>query len=533
MYADYLMVNGKIYTMDSTKPKAEKVAIKDGKVIAFDEEAEAIANAQTKIIDANGKAVLPGFIESHAHPLIFANNKLGLDLGAESTPSIESILVAVRERAKMIPKGEWILGAGWDDKRLMENRFPTIDELNEAAPDHPVFLKRTCAHNAVANTMAFEMSNLTDHPEDPEGGHFDIDLETNKLTGLVQENAMNLFLIPSLTIEQQKAAMLEAQKKFFEWGITAIHDMAVTQEIMTVYQQLHKEGHLKLKMRLWLWAIEQMGWKGIEDAALQLGLESGFGDDYLNIQGLKYMLDGSVGGRTAAVAESFENEADNFGILYMSQETINKHIKRAIQHNMRVSIHGIGEKALDMAVEAITMAESKEVNQTMRHRIEHCTLATDEHMKKMAEHEIVAASSVGFIYSIGDSYIANLGEERVERVFPHATFKKYGLVAPGNSDLPVCDGNPIYGIYAAVTRKTIGGQQMGTKEAISVEDALKAYTIDAAYSGFDEAIIGSISIGKYADMIIVDQDPFLVHPDELKNIQVDQTFIEGKTVFKR
>lgn len=533
MYADKLIINAKIYTMDASNPEVEKIAIKDGKIIGFDEEAEFFSNDATERIDGNGQAILPSFIESHAHPLTFANNQLGLNLNAANTPTIEHILKAVRERAKITPKGQWILGSGWDDTRLKEKRFPTIVELNEAAPDHPVYLKRTCVHNAVANKLAFEASGLSEKPEDPEGGHFDIDSDTGKLTGLVQENAMDLFRIPSLTIEQQKAAMLKAQNQFFEWGITAIHDMAVTPEIMTVYQQLHKDDNFKLKMRLWLWGIDQMGWEGVEDEAIQLGLESGFGNDYLNIQGLKYMLDGSVGGRTAAVQDSFEGEESNYGILYMPQEKISSHVKRAIDNHMRVSIHGIGERALDMAVEAIISAQSSELNKVMRNRIEHVTLATDTHMKKMAEHQIVAGSSIGFIYSLGESYIANLGKERVERVFPHATFKKYGLVAPGNSDLPVCDGNPMYGIYAAVTRKTVGGQQMGTKEAISVYDAFKAYTMDAAYSGFDEKIIGSLEKGKYADLIILNINPFDLDPDELKNIKVNETFVEGNSVFKR
>lgn len=533
MYADSIVINGNIYTMNEKQFSAEKMAIKNGKIIGFDEDAEKMSNNYTKVVDVDGKVVFPGFIESHGHPLTFANNQLGLDLNADVTPSVEAILGAVREKAKVTPEGEWILGAGWDDKRMVDNRFPTIEELDAAAPNHPVFLKRTCVHNAVANTMAFEKSNLSNSPEDPVGGHFDIDPVTKKLTGLVQENAMDLFLIPSLTIEQQKNAMLEAQNQFFKWGITAMHDMAVTQDVMTVYQQLKKEGNFKLKMRLWLWALDQMGWQGVEDAALDLGIESGFGDDYLNVQGLKYMLDGSVGGRTAAVAESFENEEDNLGILYMSQERISKHVKKAVKHNLRVSVHGIGERALDMAVEAITTAETKEMNQTMRHRIEHVTLATEEHMQRMAEHKIIAASSVGFIYSIGDSYIANLGEKRAEQVFPHASFKKYGLVAPGNSDLPVSNGNPIYGIYSAVTRKTIGGQQMGTKEAISVEDAFKAYTIDAAYAGFDEGIIGSLALGKYADFIVLDENPFEIQPDDLKNLSVLQTFVEGNNVYTK
>src|SRR5699024_7378202 len=402
-----------------------------------------------------------------------------------------------------------------------------MQELSEAAPETQVFLNRTCVHNAVINKHALTASGLSQHPKDPEGGHFHKDPDTNRLSGLVQENAMDLISIPSFSIEQQKDAMLKAQEHFFKWGITTIHDMAVTKDEMTVYQQLYKEGTFKMKMRMWLWALDQMGWKGIQQDVLNLGIESGLGNDHLNIQGIKYMLDGSIGGRTAAVAQSYEDENANYGILYMDQEIINKHVRKVIDNNLRVSIHGIGETAISMALEAITHAASPQKNKQMRHRIEHCTLPTEQHLEQLVNHNIIAGSSVGFIYSIGDSYIENLGDKRVERVCAHATFKKHGIKAPGNSDLPVCDGNPLFGIYSAVTRTTINGQQIGTKETISVKDAFKAYTIDAAYSGFDEKIIGSLAVGKYADMIVLDDDPFTVKKEQLKELEVIETIIEG------
>lgn len=533
MYADLILHNSVIYTMDETRPTASKVAIKNGKIVAFDQEADQYCGPRTRKLDIKGKVVLPGLIESHAHPLHYAANLLELDLRAEVTPTIESILSAVRKRAEELPEGEWIIGMGWDDSKLKERRFPTIEELSDAAPNHPIFLRRTCVHNAVVNRKAFEVCGLSENPVDPEGGHFHRDSDTGQLSGLIQENAMSEFSIPTITIEQLKQTMIKAQQHFFEWGITTVHEMAVKKEEMIVYQQLQKDEQFRLKARLWLWAIDQMGWKGVQEETIVLGIESGYGNDRLNIQGLKYMLDGSVGGRTAAVLDPFENEMDNHGILYMSQERINELVAEAGRNNLRVSIHGIGERAIDMALKAIKQAGDPERNKQMRHRIEHCALATEEHLKEIASNGIIAASSIGFIYSIGDSYLNNLGKERAERVFPHASFKKHGIKTPGNSDMPVCTGNPFAGIYAAVTRKTVGGNQLGTKEAIPIEDAIKAYTADAAYSGFDEEIIGTLSIGKYADLIVLDQNPFLIDPEEIKEVQVLLTMIEGETVFEQ
>ncbi|WP_338752222.1 amidohydrolase [Bacillus sp. FJAT-52991] len=533
MYADKILYNANIYTMDDQYPLANRLAIKNGRIIGFDDVADQLRGPHTKLFDIKNKTMLPGLIESHAHPLHYAADLLKLDLRYERISSIQDLLYEVKRKADELPEGEWIIGTGWDDSKLKEKRFPTIDELNKAAPNHPVFLTRTCVHNAVANWKAFEVSGLSSNPEDPEGGHFHRDAKTGKISGLIQENAMMLFKVPSFSTEQLKQAMEKAQQHFFEWGVTAVHDMAVSQKEMVVYQQLKKEGKLRLKTRLWLWAISQMAWPGGEKELLHLGIESGFGNDHLNIQGLKYMLDGSVGGRTAAVEEPYEQEQDNYGILHMKQQTINDHISQAIQHNMRVSIHGIGERAIEMALQAIEQAGSLEDNKQKRHRIEHCALPTDDHLKRIAKQNIIAASSIGFIYSIGDSYLNNLGSKRAAHVFPHASFKKHGIIAPGNSDMPVCHGNPFYGIYAAVTRKTIGGQQLGTEEAISVKEAIQAYTVDAAYSGFDETIIGSLAIGKYADLIVLDKDPFETKSEDLKNIQVLLTMVDGELVFKK
>lgn len=533
IYADYLLINGNIYTMDNRKRRAKQIAIKDGKIIAFDQEADLVSNENTKIIDVDGHTVLPGFIESHAHPLQFARNLYHLDLRPEYAKSVKDILQAVKEHTKKVKKDDWILGFGWDDTKLHENRFPTIEELTEVAPENPVFLKRTCVHNAVVNKKAMEVSGLNENSEDPPGGHFHRDPNTNKLSGLIQENAMNLFDVPSFSLEDQIEAMLSAQRQFFKWGITTIHDMAVTKDEMKVYQQLYKDSSLKLKLRLWLWGLDQMGWQGVQEDVFNLGIESGLGNDRLNIQGIKYMLDGSVGGRTASLAQPYEGENTNHGILYMEQDEIKEYVKSSIKNNLRVSIHGIGEKAIDMALKAIINAASPQKNKKMRHRIEHCALPTEKHLKQLVNHNIIACSSIGFIYSIGDSYIKNLGRKRCQYVFPHASFKKHGIRAPGNSDLPVCNGNPFYGIYAATTRQTISGQQMGTKEIVPREDAIKAYTTEASYAGFDEKSIGSLSIGKYADMIILNKDPFAVDLQDLKKIEVIQTIIEGNIVYKK
>ncbi|SFE50803.1 amidohydrolase [Alteribacillus iranensis] len=533
MCADTIIQNGNIYTMNDSNPQVHELAIKDGKIVSVGEKAKDWQGENTKVIDAGGRTILPGIIESHAHPIIYAADLLLLDLRPEAAPTIDDILIKVKERSQEIPKGEWIIGHGWDEGRLKDKRFPTLKELTEVAPDHPVILQRQCKHNAVVNKKALEASNLPENPKDPDGGRFLRDKETGEFNGYAQENAAKMFHIPEPAPEQLKEAFKESQKQFLKWGITTAHDMAVNVEQMKVYQELYNDQILDMKIRLWIWGITQTGFQGYEEEMFSLGLQSGFGDDRLNIQGMKYMLDGGVGGRSAAFSDSFEGESDNHGVLYMNQEKINHHVRRSIENGLRVSIHAIGDLAIEQAVTAIENAGDQDLIRSMRNRIEHCCLPSDNHLERIADNNIVAGSSIGFIYSLGESYLLNLGKERTSKAFPQASFKNYGIVAPGNSDMPICNGNPFLGMYAAITRKTVGGQACGEEEKISAEDALKAYTRDAAYSGFDENLIGSLEVGKHADLIVINEDPLEIEKEDIKDLEVELTMVEGQVKYEK
>lgn len=525
-----LFKNGRIYSLDQNSIQHHSMLVYDGKIIAFDDEIEAYRSVIETTRDLEQQVIFPAFIESHAHPLFYAQNIYKIDCSPSQCSSIDEILKKIEKEAQARPEGSWILGYGWDDSLMSDKRNPHIAELDAVAPNHPVYLTRTCSHNAVANSAAFRASGLSFNVKNPEGGAFDRDKKGN-ITGLIQEEAMGQFKIPALTLEEQKQAFIKAQEDFLSWGITTLHDMAVTEEIFRVYQQLEKEGALKVRLRLWFWAQDQFGLTGTEKEVITLGLESLYGSDKLSVQGMKYMLDGSVGGKTAAVEEPFEMDTTS-GILYMNQDKISEHVKKTINHGLRVAIHGIGERAIEMALLALENAADTETLKLMRNRIEHVTLATKDQLIRMKNNEIVAASSIGFIYSIGDSYIRNLGE-RVNRVFPHKTMKELGIVAPGNSDFPVCDGDPIYGIYSAAARKTKNGGDFGSNEAISLEDSFKAFTTDAAFSGFDEGKLGSLEVGKAADFILFSEDPFAMSLEAFKSLQVNETYIEGVQQYQR
>lgn len=531
-FADLIFVNSNIITMEEKLSRTTSLAIKNGIVMFVGEKEKALLwkGNKTEVIDLKGKTVLPGFIESHIHPTHYGNNLLELDCRLEQAPSIDKILKKIAVTAETTPQNQWIRGWGWDDSKLIDKRNPTRWDLDRVAPDHPVVLKRTCGHMVVVNSKALEMSGITKETPDPHGGHLERDPRTKDLTGLLQEKAQGLLNLPNYGFEDVVKGIKLAKKDFAKWGVTTVHDMTTTKTDLQVYQHLLEREELTVRVRPWIWAINQNGWIGLLEEMLSLGIRSGFGNDMLKIQGMKFMLDGSVGGRTAAVAEAYENDG-NKGILYYDVDYVAPLMKKAMEAGLRIAIHGIGERAIEVAITAFEQVNKKMDITHMRNRIEHCALPRKEHLIRMSRLGLIAASSIGFLYHIGDSYMSNLGSERMKRVYPHKSFKEYGIVAPGNSDLPVTGGNPWTGIYAAVTRKSRTGNVLDKEQNISVADALRVYTKNAAYSSFEEQLIGTIKPSVKADIIVVSEDPFKIGIEGLKDIKVESTYIDGKLVY--
>ncbi|WP_163528781.1 amidohydrolase [Halobacillus ihumii] len=530
---DLIFFNGDVLTMDDSFPQASAVAVKDGMIAAVGDESYVFdwKTEQTEIIDLNGKTLMPGFIESHIHPTIYGSTLLEIDCRPEIAPSMEDLLHKVSEEAVKTPEGEWIRGFGWDDSKLAEKRNPTRWELDEAAPNHPVVLKRSCAHMAVANSKALELSGITEETSDPSGGHIERD-EHGNLTGLLQEKAQGLLDVPRYDLEDIAKGMRLAQQQFAEWGITTVHDMSTQTADLQLFQYLQKRNELRVRVRPWIWAIDQNGFDGSLDEVLKVGLRSGFGNDLVKIQGMKFMLDGSVGGKTAAVYEPYAGTEEK-GILYNAAEEIYPLMQKAIEAGLRVAVHAIGDRAIEVAIESFEQIHNNTNITDMRNRIEHCVMPTAAHLKRMKNLKLVAASSIGFLYHIGDNYMAKLGTERMDGIFPHKSYKDYEIVAPGNSDLPVNNGNPWQGIYSAVTRKTSSGQVVAQGEQVSVWDALKAFTTDAAYSSCEEQLLGIIKAGAKADLIVLTENPLEIKPEQLKELKVQQTYMEGELTFSQ
>ncbi len=534
-YPDIVFVNGVVVTMEDPIDVASAVAVTNDRIVyvGTDEMARGLAGPGTEIIDLDGKIILPGLIESHMHPMLLAKNLLGVQCGGENTKSIDGVLKALEEKVKETPKGEWIKGFGWDESHFAVKKDPTRWDLDKVSPDHPVVLMRTCVHVVLANSLALKLAGIDKDTPDPEGGRIQRDPQTGEPTGLLQDRAMELLPDTPYSFDQMKNGMKLVLKTLAQNGITTFGDMAGQPEGLRIYQQLYKEDCLTARVRVWAVAEDTiLGGATLNDIC-QVGLESGFGNDFVNLQGMKYVLDGSVSGRTAAVSEHYYNDPNAFGIIYCEDESgMIESVRKAFNSGLRVSIHGIGDRAIEFALNVIEKAGENMDIVSMRNRIEHCILPTRKQLERIKKLGLVVGSSFGFIYSLGEGYFNALGPERVKNAIPQKTYKELGIIAPGNSDCPVCDVNPMLAMYGAITRKSFLGNCLGEEERIDSLEALKTYTIYPAYSSFEEDKIGSIKEGKYADLVVLDKNILLEDPEAIKDIKPLITMMNGKIVWR-
>lgn len=528
------MVNGKVLTMEADGREGTAVAVTGEKIsfIGADAEARRLAGTKTKIIDLKGRLLMPGFIESHMHPLMYAHNLLGVDCGGDTTRSLAKVLEVLAEKVAGTPKGEWIKGFGWDDSKFEEKRNPTRWDLDKVSPNHPVVLMRTCVHVVVANSMALKLGNIDKYTNDPDGGHIQKDPDTGEPTGILQERAMEMLPDLRYTFDQLKGGMETALQILARRGVTSIGDMSAQQTGFRIYQQLNKENKLTARVRLWPVAQKTILGDAMLDQIYDCGIESGFGNEMISIQGVKYVLDGSISGKTAAVTEPYYKETSANGIIYCSDESdMLESIRKAFRGGLRVSIHAIGDRAIEFALNIIEKAGEGLDLAGMRNRIEHCILPTSDQLLKVKRLGLVVGSSVGFLYPLGEGYLNALGPERVKSAIPQKSYEEIGIIAPANTDCPVCDLNPMLAIYGMVERRSFAGNSLGDAQRVGIMEALKAYTTYPAYSTFEEDKLGSIKEGKLADLAVLEKDIRNLSPEEIKDLKVALTIVNGRIVW--
>ncbi|MEM3616628.1 MAG: amidohydrolase [Candidatus Bathyarchaeia archaeon] len=519
-FADVVILNANIITLNAGQPRAEALAIRDGRIVAVGSNADVrkYVSSETKVLDARGKTVVPGFVDCHVHMTGFGQHLQTLDL--RNVSSIEEMKRKIREYAEKHPEKGWILGGRWDHERFSERRLPTRWDLDEAVSDKPVFLIRVCGHIGVANTKALELADIGKETS-VVGGAVDMDTAGGEPNGILRENALNLVwrVVPKPSVAELEEACIQACKEAVKNGLTGVHWIVDSADEIRTVQKLYNEGKLSLRVYLGI-PVKLL------DELLGLGLVSGFGNDMVRLGFVKILADGSLGARTAALKQPYADKLETSGMLIYSQRRLNKLVLRAHRAGWQLAVHAIGDRAIESVLEAFSKALKRFPRKDHRHRIEHCSVLNPRLIKRMRRLGLIASVQPHFIVS--DFWVVDrVGSERARWVYPFKTLLKTGIVLASGSDCPVEPINPLFGVWAAVARKSF------SEESLTVEEALKTYTLSAAYASFDEARMGTIEVGKFADLTVLSDDPFKVARDEIKNIKVEMTIVGGKIVYSR
>jgi len=513
MFADLVLLNGNVLTMNPFKPKAQAIAIKDDKIVKVGRNAEIKEEIgkDTRVIDLKGRTVVPGFIDTHAHCDLFGRSLTWIDL--RDVRSIKEMLEKLKKRVQETPKGKWILGYGWTEGCLEEGKNPTRWDLDKVSSDNPVFFLSASGHSCVMNSKALELKGIIKEAITSLNVQIDIDPQTGEPSGILRE--IDYDYIPEPSEEQLTEAYRLAFQKFVEVGVTSVHLMVNSVDVRVI-QKLYARGELPLRVYL-MFPVKYI------DSLIALGLSSGFGDNMVKVGSIKVFVDGSLEAHTAALYDSYNDEVTK-GITLYSQEELNTLVMKAHKAHLQLAIHAIGDKAIDMALTAIENALEQSPRRNHRHRIEHAYVLNEKLIRRMRMLGVIASMQP---YDIPPWIIDRLGPTRARWVHPFKTLLKEGITITGSSDCPVCPPNPLLGIYASVARK------FSPKERITIDDALRMYTLNAAYASFEENTKGSIETGKLADLTILSHDPHKVPPTRIKDITVEMTIVGGRVVYEK
>jgi predicted amidohydrolase YtcJ len=516
VWADIVLVHGKVLTMNPSQPEVQAVAVRDGRIVAVGNSAEIRSwiGKATQIVDLAGRAVLPGFIDTHVHVSGFGRSLEGINL--RHVESIKELQIRLEEHVQKLANGKWITGHGWDQDRLGEKRYPTRWDLDAVSPNNPVVFTRVCGHACVLNSKALALANITSRTDSPSWGQIDKNAATGEPTGVLRESAMNLVwaIMPKPSEKELIEICSRACHRAIETGLTSIHWIVNSSKEVLIIQKLRENHRLPLRVYI-LFPAELL------EQLVGLGLRTGFGDDCVKIGSLKVLVDGSLGARTAALREPYSDEPSTKGMILYTQDELNALVLEAHEAGLQLAIHAIGDKTVNMALSAIEGALAKAPKKDHRHRIEHASVLTRELISAMKRDEVIA--SVQPHFTVSDFWaVDRVGPRRARWVYPFRSLLTEGMKVTGGSDSPVEPISPLLGIWAAVTRRS------SPEERLTVDEALRLYTINAAFASFEEDIKGSIESGKLADLIILSQDPHEVSPEKIKDIEVEMTIVGGQ-----
>jgi predicted amidohydrolase YtcJ len=547
--AQLILFHGHVLTVDPEDSVAEALAIRDGKITAIgsDRDVLRLAGPATRRIDLRGRTATPGLIDSHAHIAAAGVNELyHVDLGDAST--IAEVVRRVQARIAALEPGEWLQGDGWDEGKLAERRYVLAADLDPVSPHNPVWLTHTTGHYGVANSAALRLAKISAASQDPPAGTIDRGAD-GQPTGVLKESAQDavIDLIPPPSPQQQRDGILKSIDDLHREGMTAVKDPLIGQPVWDAYRELLREDKLSEHVCvLWSAGSTLASAKTALAAILrQPRPPQSLGDGRLLSCGAKIFMDGSGGARTAWMTQEWhKNSTDidhgNFGYPATDPEVYRQMVRLFHQAGVHVGTHAIGDRAIDWVVDTYAEVLAETPTKGLRHSIIHANIPSDHAIKTMAELQRpydagYPEAQAPFMWWIGDTYAGNFGPERSQRLVPLNTFLKSGVRWGGGSDYFVTPIAARYGLWASVERETLKGtfgrHPFGTAESVDIHTALRSYTAWAARQVFLEDRIGSLQVGKEADIAVWDQNMYSMPATELRNLKCTMTLLHGRVVF--
>jgi predicted amidohydrolase YtcJ len=513
MSADLILANANVITMNPANPTATLVAIRGNKIwlVGGSERLGEVRGARSKVIDCQGKTVVPGFNDAHCHIFAFIRKLGSIDLSPLGVSSIADIKAAVRKRARSIPAGSWITASDYNEFYLAEKRHPNRRDLDEAAPEHPVVLAHRSLHACVLNSLALSMAGITRETPEPPGAVIERELDTGEPSGLLFEMVGYIRgqVLPPLSDEELAEGMALANRHYLSMGITSLQEASAGNDYgrWQTLKRLKQSGQLasRVSMTFGFDALSQFQ---------EAGLASGAGGEQLRLGGVKILLN-----ETAARLQPPPDE-------------LNRQALGAHRAGFQLAIHCIEPGTVEAAIAALEYIVGKSSMAGRRHRLEHVSECPPQLLQRLSKLKATVVTQPPFIYYSGERYLATVPPERQRWLYRIKSFLDSGLVVAGSSDAPVVPDNPLMGIYAAVTRRAESGQEVLPEEAVSLQQALEMYTTNAAYASFEENIKGSIAPGKLADMAVLSADPLKTPPEQIKDIKVEMTIIDGEIAWQ-
>jgi predicted amidohydrolase YtcJ len=529
--ADMVITRANVITMDAKQPRTEALAVRDGKFVAVgsDESVKPLIGPNTRVFDLAGKTVVPGFVDAHIHPRpVYPEESrwANVDCSPNSVRTVDELVAALKRKAERTPPGQWVNGSRYQETKL--GRQPTRHDLDRASTNHPIIISHSSGHQSVCNSLALQLAKVTRDTEDPPGGRFVRD-EKGELTGLLQERAAGVVRAagprtPDAPEMETIAAYRECFRQYFSRGITSVHVAGTSPSSARLMAKARGDD---LPLRFYFMFREaDLG------EAVRLKREAAPDEDQLRFGAIKLFHGNSLSAQTCWLSKPYTHRPDYFGVPpARSQEALNKLILSVHEAGLQACVHSNGDREIDMLLTAFENALAQQPRPNHRHRIEHCSVVTEDLLRRIKKLELVVVPH-SYIWEHGDK-MENYGEWRWEWMHAARSMLDLGIPVAGHSDSPVSAADVLLRIQDMVTRTSAEGKVYGARQRITADEALRVWTLGGAYASFEEDRKGSIAPGKLADFVVLGANPTRVNPAAIKDIVVEKTFIGGRPVYER